>query len=48
MDRSGVQCGNGVWDPRWEGCEVSVQIGDLPFQFRAGRVEAKKELGVEL
>lgn len=35
MDRSGVQNGNGVWDTAWEGCEISPQIGGLPFQSRA-------------
>lgn len=48
MDRSGVQNGNGVWDPRWEGCEISLLIRDLPFQFRASRMDTKKELGVQL
>lgn len=35
MDRSGVRNGNGVWDPAWEGCEISPQTGGLPFQSRA-------------
>lgn len=38
MDRSGVQSGSGVWGPAWEGCEISPQIGGLPFQSRQHRV----------